>query len=71
MVCQQLRLTGVYALRQQKFFRIGIKNALRIAETAQQRQPGLIPQSLQLRQPHPVFQHVPAPPCSMARAQRL
>ena len=46
MVFQQLQLTGVGPLRQHQFIRIGVENTLRIAETAQQRQLGLIAQAL-------------------------
>ena len=68
MVFQQLQLAALHAIRQQQFVSVGIENALRVTETAQQRQTGLIPQALQLRQPHPVFQHIRRLPVQSFRA---
>lgn len=56
VVPQQRRLLPGDALRQQDLAFIGVKEVLRSAEMAQQRQPGLVVQPPQVRQPKPVFQ---------------
>ena len=56
VVPQQRRLLPGDALRQQDLAFVGVKEVLRSAEMAQQRQPGLVVQPPQVRQPKPVFQ---------------